>query len=757
MAVSMAIAVAVLSITVFALIHSLASDWAEYSEADRVDLSYLRDLRVATGYGGFIHNFKNYVLRREPSYYIEAGRRLDEIEDSLSKLRGRVQDVNGLRALDAMGRVFAEYRDRWRYAGTDEAKALSAEELDHRVRVNDGPAIEAFVVLSTQMQMQRSAGVTRFERNLRSIGLVSMLGLAFIPVFLLFGYWLFKMNRTLDQQAVRLKEERLRAESASLAKSQFVANMSHEIRTPMNAIINLSKLAGQTQSGDKLRVYIERIHSSAHSLLTILNDIIDFAKIEAGRMSIEAVNFDMEAVTDSVLQTIGLSAYHKNLELVLKLDPRMPRYFIGDPVRLGQVLLNLASNAVKFTERGEVRIEISVLESSPSAVHLRFAVVDTGIGMTDDQARRVFAPFVQAEESTTRRYGGSGLGLAICRQIVGLMNGQIGVDSVSGAGSTFWFTLHLTPGVAHDDGGRLAIAPKLAGTRVLVVDDTAAWRDVLSGYLETMNMEVVVVDSGARAITAVRDTPRDKRFAVVLVDWRMPEIDGIETIRRLNELLPAEEQPRIIMVSAYDVEEIRRAAQGMSVTAFLHKPVTPSQLYNALAECLVQPRRSDDAMQMPVRPSAAAEVRPAPPATEGAPTTPGAKVPANLRGLRVLVVEDNVVNQFVATEVLGELGLQVEIAGSGREAISMVRTSAFDLVLMDVQMPEMDGLATTRALRSLPEGKAIPIIAMTASALEEDSERCLAAGMDAFLSKPIDEERLIEVVTTTMRARMAAG
>ena len=559
------------------------------------------------------------------------------------------------------------------------------------------------------------------------------------------------------EEAVRLKEERLRAESASLAKSQFVANMSHEIRTPMNAIINLSKLAGQTQSGDKLRVYIERIHSSAHSLLTILNDIIDFAKIEAGRMSIEAVNFDMEAVTDSVLQTIGLSAYHKNLELVLKLDPRMPRYFIGDPVRLGQVLLNLASNAVKFTERGEVRIEISVLESSPSAVHLRFAVVDTGIGMTDDQARRVFAPFVQAEESTTRRYGGSGLGLAICRQIVGLMNGQIGVDSVSGAGSTFWFTLHLTPGVAHDDGGRLAIAPKLAGTRVLVVDDTAAWRDVLSGYLETMNMEVVVVDSGARAITAVRDTPRDKRFAVVLVDWRMPEIDGIETIRRLNELLPAEEQPRIIMVSAYDVEEIRRAAQGMSVTAFLHKPVTPSQLYNALAECLVQPRRSDDAMQMPVRPSAAAEVRPAPPATEGAPTTPGAKVPADLRGLRVLVVEDNVVNQFVATEVLGELGLQVEIAGSGREAISMVRTSAFDLVLMDVQMPEMDGLATTRALRSLPEGKVIPIIAMTASALEEDSERCLAAGMDAFLSKPIDEERLIEVVTTTMRARMAAG
>ena len=520
---------------------------------------------------------------------------------------------------------------------------------------------------------------------------------------------------------------------------------------------NLSKLAGQTQSGDKLRVYIERIHSSAHSLLTILNDIIDFAKIEAGRMSIEAVNFDMEAVTDSVLQTIGLSAYHKNLELVLKLDPRMPRYFIGDPVRLGQVLLNLASNAVKFTERGEVRIEISVLESSPSAVHLRFAVVDTGIGMTDDQARRVFAPFVQAEESTTRRYGGSGLGLAICRQIVGLMNGQIGVDSVSGAGSTFWFTLHLTPGVAHDEGGRLAIAPKLAGTRVLVVDDTAAWRDVLSGYLEAMNMEVVVVDSGARAITAVRDTPRDQRFAVVLVDWRMPEIDGIETIRRLNELLPAEEQPRIIMVSAYDVDEIRRAAQGMSVTAFLHKPVTPSQLYNALAECLVQPRRSDDAVQMPVRPSAAAEVRPAPPATEGAPTTPGAKVPADLRGLRVLVVEDNVVNQFVATEVLGELGLQVEIAGSGREAISMVRTSAFDLVLMDVQMPEMDGLATTRALRSLPEGKVIPIIAMTASALEEDSERCLAAGMDAFLSKPIDEERLIEVVTTTMRARMAAG
>jgi len=561
-AVIMAIAIALLSITVYTLIHSLASDWAEYSEADRVDLTHLRNLRVATGYGGFIHNFKNYVLRRESTYYIESGRRLDEIEDAIGKLRDRVQDQNGLRALDAMGRVFAEYRDRWIYAGTDEAKGLSAVDLDRQVRVNDAPALEALVVLSTQMQMQRTVGVTRFEQNLRNIAQVSMLGLAFIPVFLLFGYWLFKMNRTLDVQTVRLKEERLRAESASLAKSQFVANMSHEIRTPMNAIINLSKLAGQTQSSDKLRVYIERIHSSAHSLLTILNDIIDFAKIEAGRMSIEAINFDMEAVTESVLQTIGLSAYHKNLEVVLKLDPRMPRYLIGDPVRIGQVLLNLSSNAVKFTERGEVRIEISVLEQSPSSVHLRFAVIDTGIGMTDEQSDRVFAPFVQAEESTTRRYGGSGLGLAICRQIVGLMDGQIGVTSMPGAGSTFWFTLHLTPGVAHDDGGRLSIAPKLAGTRVLVVDDTAAWRDVLSGYLEAMSMEVVVVESGQRAIETVRNTPRDKRFAVVLVDWRMPDLDGIETIRRLNEVLPADEQPRIIMVSAYDIDEIQRAAQG---------------------------------------------------------------------------------------------------------------------------------------------------------------------------------------------------
>ena len=737
----MAALLALLVGTIYTEIRTLASEWRDYNRAVSAERSELRTMRTSLGYGGFIHHFKNYVLRREAFYYLEAGRKLDVIETSLEALRRVALPPASRQRLDDIATTVAEYRGRWRLAGQADVRELSAEDLDRRVRVSDTAALEAISVLSAEFDQRAQTGFDRYEAELTRIGLLSVLGLLFVPVLLALGYLLYRSHIQLSRHSVSLDEARRSAEAASLAKSQFVANMSHEIRTPMNAIISLSQLARQQELAPRLRSYLDKIHGSAHSLLTIINDILDFSKIEAGKLHVEAQPFDLEQALDALLQSVGYAAHEKNLELVLQLDPRLPTHVVGDATRINQVLLNLVGNAVKFTERGEVRIAVSVADPTEALPTLRFSVSDTGIGLTEAQRARLFQPFVQADASTTRRYGGTGLGLTISRQLVEMMGGRIGVDSTPGQGSTFWFTLALPRGEAMP---RPRIDPSaLAGLRVLVVDDAASWRDILHGYLSAMGIEVALAASGEQAIALVREAAVTRPFSVLIVDWRMPGLDGVATVRRINELVGRERMPEFIMISSYDLEGVRGEAVAAGVSGFLFKPVSPSRLLNAILDCLAARRSAEGAS--PAGDDAAAEGTVIP--------APRPELPATLRGKRLLLVEDNPINQFVALELLSSLGFEVAVAEDGREAVDRFAGDHFDAVLMDVQMPVMDGLEATRHIRASPGGAEVPIVAMTAGAMSDDAERCRVAGMSAFLTKPIDQQQLVQTLATLLIRR----
>jgi two-component system sensor histidine kinase/response regulator len=529
-----------------------------------------------------------------------------------------------------------------------------------------------------------------------------------------------------EQQALMraLEHSRGEAEEASRTKSAFLANMSHEIRTPMNTIIGLSELALSRDLQGRLRDYVGRINSSAKHLLGIINDILDFSKIEAGKLEIESVPFRLDELLSNVANLVLEKANAKSLELLFDVSPAIPQHLQGDALRLGQILINFANNAVKFTERGEIVVSIRPEDADggsplPGSLRLRFAVRDTGIGLTPSQMGALFESFHQADASTTRKYGGTGLGLSISKRLAELMGGEIGVESEPGVGSTFWFTTSLQ--VASVDAAQAETAPAapVAGRRALVVDDNSSSRAILTGLLERLGVVAEAVDGGAAALVQVQlQDALDHPFDWVLLDWRMPQMDGVETARTLRDRA-LRQPPRLIMVSGYDRDEAMQAAKDLDIAAFLDKPVYASALLDTLASTLAE-RAGGTGTSLR--------------AGEPAPRATGS---AALRGLRVLLVDDQEFNRFVGTEMLQSAGIVVETAEDGMQAVRRVQQTRYDAVLMDMQMPVMDGITATKEIRKLPQLHDLPILAMTANAMQHDKDACHAAGMQAVVTKPI--------------------
>jgi signal transduction histidine kinase/DNA-binding response OmpR family regulator len=550
---------------------------------------------------------------------------------------------------------------------------------------------------------------------------------------------LLAQQEALVAQQADLAAAKEKAEDATQMKSMFLANMSHEIRTPMNAIIGLSHLALKTTLTAKQRDYVSKVHNAGTSLLAVVNDILDFSKIEAGKLDVETTDFQLDEVIGSVVTVTAQKAHDKGLEFLADVSPAIPGQLRGDPLRLGQVLTNLVNNAVKFTEQGEIRLKIEALERTGDKVQLKFSVRDTGIGMTREQSARLFQPFAQADMTTTRKHGGTGLGLTISRRLVELMGGQIWLESEAGAGSTFAFTLWLEVGHASD--AQRVVPGRLQGLRVLVVDDNAAAREILVESLNSLTERADAVSSGPEALAAIKERDEDAPYDAVFMDWRMPGMDGLQASRLIKNDTALRAQPAIIMVTAFGREEVRDEAEALALDGFLVKPVTKSMLVDSLVRVFATEAEAGTG-----------------------PAEAGTDAPMRLPGARILLAEDNAINQQVATELLEGAGATVTVANNGRQAVDALLgvgyPPPYDLVLMDLQMPEMDGYQATARIREDSRFNTFPIIAMTAHATLEERTRCIAAGMNDHISKPIHPSLLFDTVARYYRpaaARAAAA
>jgi two-component system, sensor histidine kinase and response regulator len=542
------------------------------------------------------------------------------------------------------------------------------------------------------------------------------------------GFFVLATNITRLKQAeqlLRLSNEQLadardRADAANRAKSTFLANMSHEIRTPMNAIIGLTHMLRRDVQDPVHRDRLAKIWDAAHHLLQVINDILDISKIEAGRLILENTDFSLDALLTRTCAMVLEPARDKGLELVLDTG-QLPDRLHGDPTRLMQALLNLLSNAVKFTEHGSVLVKVELLGRGAGNLHIRFEVRDTGPGISVEQVSQLFRPFAQVDSSSTRRHGGTGLGLTITRHIAELMGGSAGVDSEPGKGSRFWFTVRMAPAVAQVG----AVAPVLRGLRALLADDLQDAREAMADMLGGLGMRVDTAENGEQAIAMVEQArAQGDSYALVLLDWVMPGLDGVETAQRIR--MRVDPPPSLALVSARDPEAVRQLAQEVGIGAILMKPVTPSMLLDTLMRLL---------QRAPLPSRSRAPVALAPRDNEGADEE---VLRRRHRGTRVLLAEDNPVNQEVAAELLQAVGLVVDIAGDGEQAVRMARRAPYALILMDMQMPRLDGLQATRVLREDAAFSATPIIAMTANAFTEDRQICLDAGMNDHLPKPVD-------------------
>ena len=529
------------------------------------------------------------------------------------------------------------------------------------------------------------------------------------------------MGTIVDVSELKKKEEELNqahaeAQEALQAKSLFLANISHEIRTPMNAIIGMAYLALKTDLNDKQRDYVEKIHNAGTALLAIINDLLDFSKMEAAKMHLEQAEFALQGVLDQVVTLTSRQAQLKGLEILYRVAPDVPEYLLGDSLRLGQVLTNLVNNAVKFTDSGEIVLEIQNIRRTGERVQLQFSVKDTGIGMSKEQQGRLFQPFTQGDSSTTRKHGGSGLGLTISKKLVELMGGQMWVESQPGQGSTFFFSIWLGVGA---EVIRSRVPKGLEAKRLLVVDDNQAAREILADHLKSLRFTVDTAESGPEALKRVEEADEAHQpYAAVFMDWQMPQLNGLETTRQLRKTPLQEAAPEVVLVTAFEKDKAEEEAKQCGIETVLIKPVGPSVLFDTMVRLLAEEAVSEENQR---------EEEP--------------EKDYHLQGVRVLLVEDNPINQQIAVELLHRQNVYVEVVDNGLLAVERIEAVPpdilpYDAILMDVHMPVMDGFEATKRIRQC--NQKVPIIAMTARAMANERELCLQLGMNAHLPKPID-------------------